>query len=324
MLPKVLHIAPTPLVAAPGKLSRALRKAGCNSLSVALNDYPQSSALNGKFVDDTIVLDGASSETIEMVNDFASSADVIHIHNDLPPTNINWLRERATRASLVYQVHSPLREGPLYFERAPHFGLPIRAKLAVGQYQPRHYPDYIAVPNIVADEPFVSLRKPGERLRVLFSPSHSRGGRWNAKCSDALEQAIKSLQALHRIDAVRPSKPLTPATLMSLRRTCHVSIDEIVTGAFHQVSIEGLCAGNVVINRADFFSKAMMAQCANTTELPPFVYADSTDIHDVLLKLSEQSELTAEIQIASHDYFKRHLMADHLVQRFVKIYETLQ
>lgn len=320
---KVLHLSPTPLVAAPGKLSRALRQAGHDSLCVALNDYPKNGALSGKFIDDVTLLAEASDEVKEMVDGFARSADVIHVHNDLPASTVQWLRELSPRAHFVYQVHSPLREGPLYFERAPALGLPISRHLVVGQYQPRHYPDYRPVPNLVLDAPFLSPRREGERLRVLFSPTHSRTGRWNAKYSERLEKVLRTLHALNRVDIVWPTSPLSPSTLMALRRTCHVSIDEIMTGAFHQVSIEGLCAGNVVINRADFFSKSMMANCARAPGLPPFVYADETTIEDVLVDLALSPQRTAELQTASFRYFDAHLRSDQLVNRFVDIYETL-
>lgn len=320
---KVLHLSPTPLVAAPGKLSRALRQAGHDSLCVALNDYPKNGPLHGKFIDDVTLLAEAGSEVKDLVDGFARAADVIHIHNDLPASTVQWLRELSPRARFVYQVHSPLREGPLYFERAPALGLPISRHLVVGQYQPRHYPDYLAVPNLVLDEPFLAPRRDDEPLRVLFSPTHSRTGRWNAKYSERLEKVLRTLHDLKRVEIVWPTAPLSPSTLMALRRTCHVSIDEIMTGAFHQVSIEGLCAGNVVINRADFFSKSMMACCARAPELPPFVHADESSIEDVLIALALSPRRTAELQAASFRYFDAHLRADRLVNRFVHIYETL-
>ncbi len=320
---KVLHLSPTPLVAAPGRLTRTLRGAGIDALCAVLKDYPASGPLAGKFIEDSSVLHDACKEVLELVDDFAATADVIHVHNDLPAARVQWLRERSPRAAFVYQVHSPLREGPLYYSRADHIGLPFRARLAVGQYQPRHFPDYLPVPNLVPDQPAFRPRQPGQRLRVLFSPSHTRGGRWNAKYSEPLENAIQTLRSSGHIEVVWPSKPVSPGELMALRRTCHVTIDEIVTGAFHQVSIEGLCAGNVVINRADFFSKAMMAQCAQTDELPPFVHADGSTIQDLLLRLAGDVAHTAALQLASHHYFIHHLTAETLVRRFISIYETL-
>jgi hypothetical protein len=102
-----------------------------------------------------------------------------------------------------------------------------------------------------------------------------------------------------------------------------VSIDEISTGAFHQISIEALCAGNVVINRADYFSKFMMAQCGRAGSLPPFVYADDATIAGVLMALAREPERVAHLQQLSFDYFRAHLMPQTLIQSFERVYEAL-
>lgn len=157
----------------------------------------------------------------------------------------------------------------------------------------------------------------------MFSPSHARGGRWNAKYSKTLEMTIESLEKMGLIEKVWPEQPVSPSVLMALRRTCHVSIDEIVTGAFHQVSIEGLCAGNVVINRADYFSKAMMAACAQAPELPPFVYADDKCIADILVDLARDWERTAELQVRGGEYFRKYLQPANLVKTFIEAYREI-
>jgi len=324
MSANIVHIAPTPLVGAPGKIARALKQRGFNSTSLCVSDYPDKGPLSNKFVDESIVLRNLQKAELDMVGDTIEKADVIHVHNGLPTENVEWLKSRArSDARFVYQVHSPLREGPLYCERASELLLPFQAHLVVGQYQPRHYPHYIPVPNLVLDHVTLQERKQDEKLRVIFSPTHSRGGRWNGKASEVLERTLRALNDLDKIDLVRPETPLSPTLLMCLRKACHVTIDEIVTGAFHQVSIEGLCAGNVVINRADFFSRAMMAQTCHTSELPPFRYADESNILDKLLELADNPELTAEEQHQSHNYYTKHLQPDNLIQRFIDIYEQL-
>lgn len=320
---RVVHISPTPLVGAPAKIAEALRCSGVDSLSIALNDYPKGGPLANKFVDDMLVLSEAEREVVELVEESVRTADVIHLHNDLPANRVQWLRESACRAAFVYHVHSPLREGPLYADRPDSIGLPFRAYLVVAQYQPRHYPRYRPVPNIVLHEPSVNRRQPGEKLKVLFSPSHTRAGRWNAKYSEKLEKILRALHGMDQIEVVWPEKPIHPNALMALRRRCHVTIDEIVTGAFHQVSIEGLCAGNVVINRADYFSKAMMASSAAADMLPPFVYADDDCIGDVLLQLSQDEGRVADLQEESYRYFERHLVPHNLAKVYLDVYAQI-
>lgn len=323
MSTRVVHFSPTPLVGAPAKLAAAQRQIGLDSTSIILSDYPEKGPIAKKFIDGALVWNGAEKHVIELISHLTSVADVIHIHNDFPADKVMWLRKHCRNSRFVYQVHSPVREGPLYAPRAEFIDLPFHAHLVVAQYQPRHYPGYIPVPNIILDSPSLQLRQYNQKLKVIFSPSHNRSGRWNAKYSERLEMAIRSLESLGKIEVVWPEKPLSPADLMALRRTCHVSIDEIVTGAYHQISLEGLCAGNVVLNRADFFSKAMLANCNDQLEHPPFVYADEHNVEDVLLDLVLDIDKTATIQQASHDYFCRHLAPRKLARIFSNVYEAI-
>ncbi|NSX16896.1 hypothetical protein HTY52_22655 [Cupriavidus taiwanensis] len=320
---KVVHISQTPLVGAPSKIATATRLLGHYADAICMVDYPASGGLAGKFVNDSIVMNGAPPEIERLVERLLAEAEIVHLHNEVTAEKAEWLLDRAAKARFVYQVHSPVREGPLYIPRAHEFGLPFSAHLVVGQYQPRHYPSYTPVPNIVLDTPTCAPRTRVQKLRVMFSPTHARSGRWNGKYSRKLEVAIESLEKMGLIEKVWPEHPVSPNILMTLRRTCHVSIDEIVTGAFHQVSIEGLCAGNVVINRADYFSKAMMANCAEAPELPPFVYADDECIADVLVDLARDWEKTAMLQKQGSEYFRNYLKPKLLVKSFIRAYREI-
>lgn len=320
---KVVHLSPTPLVASPGKIAAALRRINIDATSVVLADYPKGGPLANKFIDHSLVWTDGSKEIVALIHDRLLTADIIHVHNDLPIKIIEYLRENCTSARFVYQVHSPLREGPLYGNRAEYIGLPFSAYLSVAQYHPRQYPTFQPVPNIVLEEPSIQLRRDGEPLRVLFSPSHTRSGRWNAKYSARLDDCIKHLKGLGQIEVVWPEQPLHPTLLMALRRTCHASIDEIMTGAFHQVSLEGMCAGNVVINRADYFSKALLAQCTETFAIPPFLFADESTIDSVMLSLSANEEQTRRQQQASVNYFANHLVIHKMAERYHDIYKSI-
>ena len=320
---KVVHFSQTPLVAAPYKLAVAQRMIGIDAKSIILDDYPKNGPLSKKFLGDSLVWSEADPVIANLIEFHLQQAEIIHIHNEISGNSLSFLKENCSGARFVYQVHSPLREGPLYHHRTENFGLPIDEFLVVSQYQPRHYYEFHPVPNIILDEPSISLRAPDEPLKVLFSPSHTRTGRWNAKYSERLEQCIKHLQGLGLIEVVWPAKPLSPAELMAVRKNCHVSIDEISTGAYHQVSLEGLCAGNVVINRADYFSKAMLANCTKTLSMPPFVFSDESTIDKVLLQLAMDQSLTVELQKASLDYFKENLTPSKMAKIFQEIYDKL-
>lgn len=296
----IVHITPTPLVGSPGKIAFVQRLKGHNAISVALSDYPKGGPLENKFLENSMVI---TSFTSKYINECVSSADVIHIHNYLPNDKYLWLMELNQKAIFAYQVHSPQREGPLYVLRAEKSPVEYEVKFVVGQHWGRFYPDYIAVPNLILSPPSINLRKKDEKLRVMFSPTHKHNGRWTSKYSAALEESLITLSKANKIELVCPEQPVHPNILMWVRRNCHVTIDEIATGGFHMVSLEGLCAGNIVINRADYFAKVTFANfCKNN--MPPFIYADENNIFDVLLELSNSVDKTAKLQKDSFSYFK--------------------
>lgn len=318
---KIVHISPTPLVGAPGKIAWAQRMKGHDALAVALSDYPKGGPLEKMFMDQTLMIDDFTRDCIEAS---IRSADIIHVHNFIPKERVNWLRELNQAASYVYQVHSPLREGPLYVERGGEDApFNFNVKLVVGQYCGRFYPTFLPVPNVILASPSVNLRQKGERLRVMFSPTHKQEGRWNSKYSRQLETTLLSLSNLGKIQVISPKEPVPPETLMTIRRSCHVSIDEIVTGGFHMVSLESMCAGNIAINRADFFARSTFSTFSEGV-MPPFVYADDGSISEVLMRLADDWEETARLQKESVDYFRRYCDPLRLVEFFDAAYECSQ
>lgn len=314
----IFHVSQTPLVGAPAKLANAQRGIGHNSTALALNDYP--GQLSKMFINDYLIDDDFCSP---IISEEIKQADIIHIHNDI---NKDWairLLENNQSAMYLYHVHSPLREGPLYTPRENSIPLPFAAKLVVGQFQPRIHNDHYFVPNIITEIPSIRIRKKNEKLKVIFSPTHMRPGRWNNKHVEKLDIAIKSLIDLGKIEAIIPDKPVHPKMLMAARRSCHISIDEIATGGFHQVSLEGMIAGNIVINKADFFSKKVFSQFTQG-ETPPFLYSNGDSIAEKLLELADNYESTAELQLQSYNYALKYLHPDSLARYYDDIYETIQ
>lgn len=319
---RVVHVAPTPLVRAPERLSEALNRDGrFSSTAIVLADYP--GELAGKFIHQSIFWpeprwehpDDATAEALR-------GADIIHVHNRLPERVVELLARVGERARFVYQAHSPLREGPLYTRADQTMGLPFEVLLVVCHIHPRLYDDHVPVPNIIDAQPSL-VPLAGPKPRILYCPSHTRPGRWNGKHSQVLHDLLRALDRAGDIEAVIPQAKLSPYELMALRRTTHISIDEILTGGFHQVSLEGLCAGNVVINNADHFSCAMLKQAAGAELDPPFVRMTESEAMDRLRALVRDHDRIRTLQHASFQYFREWLRPERLVRRFISIYRTV-
>lgn len=319
---KILHLSRTPLVAAPVKVTTALnRYTDYEAALIVAEDYPK--PLAGMFLGDSIVYSDQppiSSICETLVRD----ADVIHIHNDLPQ-QLQQLVRRASKPSVrfVYQVHSPLREGPIFFDRSEALGFEFSAKLAIPHTAHRFLPDYRLVPNLILFKPSVRPLDQDEPIRVIFSPAHRRTGlRWSDKVSEPLEHALAALRALRAAEII-DIKGISPVALAELRRTTHVTIDEIVTGAFHQVSLEGLAAGNAVVNNADFLAVESLKMICGTTDDPPFVRLSDDDVGTGLMALVRDRERLRRVQQASYDYFMEHLRPDKLIRHFKAVYDEV-
>jgi len=179
------------------------------------------------------------------------------------------------------------------------------------------------VPNIIDSMPSLNLIEDGQKLRMLFSPTHPRPSRWGGKTSEAFEKKISSLAATGLIDFVMPKEAISPEQLLQIRRNTHLTIDEVITGGYHQVSLEGLCAGNVVINNADYFSKSALASTVGSSVMPPFLNANEDNIIDVLMDLVRNPVKVRELQTSSYEYFKNYLMPDKIIEIYMRVYKEV-
>ncbi|MFK4751992.1 hypothetical protein [Oceanobacter antarcticus] len=313
---KIVHISPTPLVGAPGKIALAQRQTGKESICFILSDYPSSGPLYQKFSSNSILL---TEDNSDFFYEKISGADVVHIHNFIPDKHEKKIRSSIGESLLVYHAHSPLREGPLFYDRSTQLSYDV--KLVVGQHWGRLHTEHIAVPNIIFDTPSINLRKEGELLKVMYSPTHKHKGRWTSKGSSKLDKVLDGLLSCKMIELIRPKKPVSPYELFQLRRTCHLTIDEIITGGFHQVSIEGMCAGNIVVNGADFLGKACYSRFSDG-EFPPFLYANDDTITDTLVNLASNVEETRRMQQESYDFFVKYCDYKKLVEFYDVAYRV--
>lgn len=314
----LLHISPTPLVGSPIKINKLCKNHFNNSNVIIFNDYP--GKLKGLFSGEAIEF---NKKTEELCIKLIQEADIIHIHNFLTEEQENLiLKNSKDEVIFIYQVHSPLREGPIFVKYYKGSKIPFQKKLVVGQYQPRLYKDFEFVPNIVLKKPSINLIKEDEKPIIIFSPSHRRDGKWNKKLSEKLEKILLYLRNLNLIHLII-AEGLKPEILFAYRKKAHISIDEIVTGSFHQVSLEGLCAGNVVINNSDIFTNIVLENIVNTKESVPFYKLNEYNIEDKLLYLINNKELIREYQIKSYKFYNKYLLPEKLILKYINIYKEL-
>jgi len=317
---KIVHLAPTPLVAAPRKIAETCARLGAETTAIAASDYP--GPLAEIFKPGYLVWKNSHNRVRDLIVRKILEADILHIHNELPCAFAPFVTANFGQ-KIIYHAHSPKREGPIYVDRTEAHGLHVSEKLVVGQIWPRLWRDFRPVPNIVNAEPSLHLIRDDEKPRVLFSPAHKREGRWGGKVSALQTSVLTGLAQAGLIDLIELDKPIAPDDLLALRRTVHVTVDEVVTGGFHQISLEGLCSGNVVINGADHFSLAMFSQAARADAPPPFVRASEQTLAETLARLVLWKELIREYQQQSYDYYKKWLAPERLASIYMELYRDV-
>lgn len=313
---KILHLAPTPLVGAPAAISESLNFYTEHESTLYIErDYP--GQLADCFISAAV---NVGSKGGELPIEEVKSSDVIHVHNFLSQEILEFLKIHSRRsAKFVFHVHSPLREGPLFVNWSETVDIDWSAKLVVGQYQPRLYSSYIIVPNLVSYTPNANVSALTDIPKVLFSPTHGRGGRWNSKSSQ-LNAFLARLEVELLVENLTPAKFMAPKSLFSLRCTSDITIDEISTGAFHQVSMEGLCAGNVVVNGADSFSSFVMKSWTRSSEDPPYFYCDERNFESRIRELVGNFDYLSEVKLKSIEYFNRYMSRERLIAIYDNIY----
>ena len=311
---KIVHFTSTPLVGSPGKIALAQRNQGDDSVCFMASEYPNNGPLFKIFSNDSILL---RKENLDFFKYKIKRADIIHIHNFIEKDWLDIIINTNSFAKLIYQAHSPLREGPLYYPR--EFDAVFDVHLAVAQMHPRFYPHYIPVPNLILEPPSFKERAKGDKLKVLFSPTHKHPGRWGNKHTSGLGELLSLMHKSKLIDLHYPEKAVAPVELNMIRKESDVTIDEIQSGGFHMVSLEGLAFGNVVINNADYFSKETFRSVSG--ELPPFQSNDIDTIYDFLSTLSKDEDLTNNLKKASYIYFKEYCNPMKLIKVYNRAYE---
>lgn len=322
----IIHVSKTPLVGAPGTLSEYLNYIeNFNSIHFTLNEYPEQ--LRFFFTKNSVHLDLKNKLLKNLFTDCIQNADIIHIHNDVDnPEVIDILMNNQANKSFIYQIHSPYREPPIFINKSKDLPFRFAKKLVIAQVHPRLYPDFEIVPNIVDFNPTKKvISRLNEKIRILFAPSHKRtkGVIFSTKFTENQEDIFNKICKDDKFELINIDKPIAPNVLAEIRKRSDISIDEIATGGFHQVSYEALACGNIVVNNADLFSKEIFANAIQADELPPFVRACDQNLWETLQFLKNNEQYLLNKRQESLDYFIKYMMPLRLVQRFVQKYKEV-
>lgn len=316
----ILHISQTPLVGAPSSIVESLNNyTTYNASWIFLEDYPE--PLKGKFNENGTLF----NNNTELCRSLIQNAQIIHIHNALSLEFIDVLSQNIhSDTKFVYQVHNAHREGPIFFNMEDYLPFKFSQKLTVAQHQGRSLPTFTMVPNIINTKENINILNDNEKPKILFLPSHKRNdNRWGTKTSSELEDVLNALHKLKIAELISPKEKLTPTTLIELRKTCHISIDEIFTGSFHRVSMEAFACGNVAINAADDIAIITLMHTLGTLEKPPFYKITTFNLAESFMELVSDTNTIRTFQQEGYEYFQKFMKPEILITHYTNIYNSL-
>lgn len=317
----VVHITENPIAGAPINLSNALNK--YQSDKIRSRHIAQSDRNENRVFDSDIIVD---QEKEGFLRDILEQADIIHLHNFYQNQHLfrkhPKLWDVVMKKKRVWQAHTQRdiswmsMEDGLNDKRAKH--------LVIGQYHPRMYPECEVVPNVIdifeqALMPDWSVKN--EIPRVVYSPSRIRCKGWDNKGYDETIPVLQRLVDDRRITAEIIFN-VTHNECLSKRRRADISIDEIVTGSYHLVSLESLSAGLVTIAGLDTIQIATLEHLTGSRELP-WVIAGPKTLEEKIRCLVSDPEYVMGARARSRAWMEKYWNPKVTTEKFIKIYESL-
>ena len=316
----ILHLANSTLAGAPGMLSDALNDYSPHQS--ALLQFNDKGAARNLFQPSACYV-GLGARDLDLLEHMIGWADLIHIHNIVPAFVLAALaRADLERKKTVYQIHSPSYEPPIFGDVSKDMGIDFDHRLVLGHFHARQHPDFEIVPNCLHRRTLYLDTKQlrSGPVRILFSPSSPKKGRWGAKSTPMVDQHLKALSASPNIEVIE-ARDIAPETLLMHRKASDITIDEVLTGAYHLVSYEGLACGNVVVNACDDLSEMMFKSAFRTSSTPPFVKSSPEDLIPALVDLARDRVRLSQLQQESLAFFWDVMAADKVVPIYCDIYE---
>jgi len=328
---KVLHVATTPLAGSPIRMCRLLDDGDYFS---ALPMCRKNAYEDGRSFDYDIVYEPlkANDSDHTYMRSLIEECDILHFHNEAYQYRFGVFADIPPHKPVCVQWHS----GP--DEIAHRLGLSIVdamnynaiPTLVVAQKQSRFYPHAIPVPNVVDIRlpEYQALERDDGVIRICYSPAGDAAP-YEKLCRDKGMNSI--ISALHVIGKRYPKKvsihilqgiPLDQC--IQVKQKCHISIDDIKSGGYHMVSLEGFAHGSVTIANPDAAMKEFLSEYTGSPvdELPWFE-ASEENIVERLSELIEDVDAVYEIGKKSRAWMEKYWNHNFIMRKMQAAYTKI-
>jgi hypothetical protein len=325
----VVQLSTTPLSGLPYRIARAI---GDHTPLVSRAICTNSRYGNRCFPHDLIW-----SEKDEECQRVLEESHIYVLHSyfdvDSPPYRIRKYLRSNSRVTAHYCVEEAQGNRALIAQ-----GIPTTVS---AQYHTRFYPRSHVMPNImpIDDEAYRPVERewpPDVPLRVAFSPSNKNTReqamkaqgrrRWSWKGRDETLEVLEDLKekwgAKLEIELLE-NLPLDRC--MARRAECHVSIDEVVTGSYHNVHLEGMSQGLISVVYMDDRTLRAMGQVVGKEALeePAWINTSIQELRGSLEGLLEQPEGVRPQAEACRRWIERHWRDDVFARRYADFWLRL-
>ena len=318
----VVHVSLTPVAGSPIRIVNALNS--YTSVSARLVTLRPGAYGNRTFEND-LVWDEDKDEALSLID----SAEIIHLHQYFDLTDngfgIDFYQYKKMDKLLIRHYHSVPWHGG--WSQSKILSEPL-VKLVIAQYPERYYPAAVVVPNIVpTNAPLYLPANKEDPVRIFYSPSTLTSAwedRWNTKGAPETKALLRRIKRKYgNLITIVIAQNIPHYECMRLRQSCHISIDELVTGSFHLSSLESLSQGIPTLAFLDDRVQKNLLELTGSSGTLPWVNVRIEDAEVALDKLIEDETYRSDIGYKSRQWMERYYSDDKIVQRFSEVYDSI-
>lgn len=278
----------TALAAAPWELYKAIRK----YTTITVNLINQRTRYrDGRSFPHHLILGNNNGIALAALD----GSEIWHIHNylDLPLVKLR----RGQR--VLAQFHSLPRLGNwAELMRFADANYTIR--------QPLHEVEYRlpGLPNLIDPDEYYPISRPW-KIRIAFAPSSRTPiGQPDSKGYVEVNRILRRIAEIRDVE-IKLIEGKAYMTNLKIKQSCHILIDDVVTGNWHRTSLEGCCFGMAVLN---------------AIKKDPFVYTTIETLERRLLGLIDNPARLRRAQDRSRLWILQNWHAMDKVKDYVQAY----